>query len=213
MGQKGRERRLDPSGKSGILSLSSTLFVGRQLTICDLSAVFLQIGAMLISSGTGMVLDTGVSKYRGFALLAISMTGQSAIAPRLVSPKESRIESRDFSVFRSDRFDRGHPRQSPLHNASHESPSIQSEIEIHFRSLGISTGPHSLPRSVSVSRLLSRFCELGRMDRSESRLGRLDDLCPHRMSRLVHLSKRPGGLTSVPVLDIRLWSRSLSLRD
>ncbi|RXK36308.1 hypothetical protein M231_06444 [Tremella mesenterica] len=33
------------------------------------------IGAMLISSGTGMVLDRGVSKYRGFALLAISMTG------------------------------------------------------------------------------------------------------------------------------------------
>ena len=34
-----------------------------------------QIGAMLISSGTGMVLDSGVGKYRGFALLAISMTG------------------------------------------------------------------------------------------------------------------------------------------
>jgi solute carrier family 41 len=34
-----------------------------------------QIGAMLISSGTGMVLDKGVGKYRGFALLAISMTG------------------------------------------------------------------------------------------------------------------------------------------
>ncbi|WWC59537.1 uncharacterized protein I303_102093 [Kwoniella dejecticola CBS 10117] len=33
------------------------------------------IGAMLISSGTGMVLAKGVGKYRGFALLAISMTG------------------------------------------------------------------------------------------------------------------------------------------
>lgn len=33
------------------------------------------IGAMLISSGTGMVLESGVGKYRGFALLAISMTG------------------------------------------------------------------------------------------------------------------------------------------
>ncbi|KAL7420036.1 hypothetical protein Q5752_005001 [Cryptotrichosporon argae] len=33
------------------------------------------IGAMLISSGTGMVLEAGVAKYRGFALLAISMTG------------------------------------------------------------------------------------------------------------------------------------------
>ncbi|WVO18882.1 uncharacterized protein IAS62_000154 [Cryptococcus decagattii] len=33
------------------------------------------IGAMLISSGTGMVLSKGVGKYRGFALLAISMTG------------------------------------------------------------------------------------------------------------------------------------------
>ncbi|KAK1921609.1 solute carrier family 41 member 1 [Papiliotrema laurentii] len=33
------------------------------------------IGAMLISSGTGMALDKGVGKYRGFALLAISMTG------------------------------------------------------------------------------------------------------------------------------------------
>nr|ODN89503.1 solute carrier family 41 [Cryptococcus depauperatus CBS 7841] len=33
------------------------------------------IGAMLISSGTGMVLSKGVEKYRGFALLAISMTG------------------------------------------------------------------------------------------------------------------------------------------
>lgn len=35
----------------------------------------MQIGAMLISSGTGMVLESGVGKYRGFALLAISMTG------------------------------------------------------------------------------------------------------------------------------------------
>lgn len=35
----------------------------------------MQIAAMMISSGTGMVLDTGVNKYRGFALLAISMTG------------------------------------------------------------------------------------------------------------------------------------------
>ena len=34
-----------------------------------------KIGAMLISSGTGMALDKGVGKYRGFALLAISMTG------------------------------------------------------------------------------------------------------------------------------------------
>ncbi|TYJ56006.1 hypothetical protein B9479_003248 [Cryptococcus floricola] len=33
------------------------------------------IGAMLISSGTGMVLAKGVGRYRGFALLAISMTG------------------------------------------------------------------------------------------------------------------------------------------
>ena len=30
---------------------------------------------MLISSGTGMALEAGVGKYRGFALLAISMTG------------------------------------------------------------------------------------------------------------------------------------------
>lgn len=37
-----------------------------------------QIGAMCISSGTGMVLDRGVERYRGFALLAISMTGTSA---------------------------------------------------------------------------------------------------------------------------------------
>jgi solute carrier family 41 len=40
-----------------------------------------QIGAMLISSGTGMVLDKGVGKYRGFALLAISMTGESGRLP------------------------------------------------------------------------------------------------------------------------------------
>lgn len=33
------------------------------------------IGAMLISSGTGMVLAKGVGHYKGFALLAISMTG------------------------------------------------------------------------------------------------------------------------------------------
>jgi len=44
--------------------------------------VVAKIGAMLISSGTGMVLDRGVSKYRGFALLAISMTGKStSLAP------------------------------------------------------------------------------------------------------------------------------------
>jgi solute carrier family 41 len=30
---------------------------------------------MLISSGTGMALDAGVGRYRGFALLAIAMTG------------------------------------------------------------------------------------------------------------------------------------------
>lgn len=33
------------------------------------------ISAMLISSGTGMLLESGVRNYRGFALLAISMTG------------------------------------------------------------------------------------------------------------------------------------------
>ncbi|TXT07236.1 hypothetical protein VHUM_03406 [Vanrija humicola] len=33
------------------------------------------IVAMLISSGTGMVLSAGVARYRGFALLAIAMTG------------------------------------------------------------------------------------------------------------------------------------------
>lgn len=38
-----------------------------------------QIGAMLISSGTGMVLDLSVGKYRGFALLAISMTGELSV--------------------------------------------------------------------------------------------------------------------------------------
>jgi uncharacterized protein (DUF2126 family) len=31
---------------------------------------------MLISSGTGMALDAGVGRYRGFALLAIAMTGK-----------------------------------------------------------------------------------------------------------------------------------------
>lgn len=30
---------------------------------------------MFVSSGTGMVLQSGVGKYKGFALLAISMTG------------------------------------------------------------------------------------------------------------------------------------------
>ena len=36
---------------------------------------------MLISSGTGMALDAGVGRYRGFALIAIAMTGKSH--PRL----------------------------------------------------------------------------------------------------------------------------------
>lgn len=36
-----------------------------------------QTGAMLISSGTGMALDAGVGRYRGFALIAIAMTGMS----------------------------------------------------------------------------------------------------------------------------------------
>lgn len=35
---------------------------------------------MLISSGTGMALDAGVGRYRGFALLAIAMTGMSFYA-------------------------------------------------------------------------------------------------------------------------------------
>lgn len=36
---------------------------------------------MLISSGTGMALDAGVGRYRGFALLAIAMTGMSSRHP------------------------------------------------------------------------------------------------------------------------------------
>ena len=34
---------------------------------------------MLISSGTGMALDAGVGRYRGFALLAIAMTGTTIL--------------------------------------------------------------------------------------------------------------------------------------
>lgn len=35
---------------------------------------------MLISSGTGMALERGVGEYRGFALLAIPMTGECSYA-------------------------------------------------------------------------------------------------------------------------------------
>ncbi|WVQ83299.1 hypothetical protein IAT38_005438 [Cryptococcus sp. DSM 104549] len=86
-----------------ILALLGTLLVGTMDTVIPLMAVIVMslaagwftrrvmknewvkevakggwvplIGAMLISSGTGMVLAKGVGKYRGFALLAISMTG------------------------------------------------------------------------------------------------------------------------------------------
>lgn len=34
--------------------------------------------AMIISSGTGLVLDAFVSRYRGFALISAVITGQSA---------------------------------------------------------------------------------------------------------------------------------------
>lgn len=35
-----------------------------------------QIAGMVISSGTGMVLEAGIDRYRGFALIAIAMTGE-----------------------------------------------------------------------------------------------------------------------------------------
>ena len=40
---------------------------------------------MLISSGTGMALDAGVGRYRGFALLAIAMTGTSSTPTVIVA--------------------------------------------------------------------------------------------------------------------------------
>ena len=56
---------------------------------------------MLVSSGTGMALEKGVGKYRGFALLAIPMTGMSSLPihglampliPSLCSAPESHQE-------------------------------------------------------------------------------------------------------------------------
>jgi solute carrier family 41 len=34
------------------------------------------LGAMIISSGTGIVLDLFVSRYKGFALLAVVISGK-----------------------------------------------------------------------------------------------------------------------------------------
>jgi hypothetical protein len=46
-----------------------------------------QIAAMLISSGTGMALERGVGEYRGFALLAIPMTGECQFARAYFIPR------------------------------------------------------------------------------------------------------------------------------
>jgi solute carrier family 41 len=39
-------------------------------------------GAMVISSGTGIVLDLFVNRYEDFALFAVVISGQSTSAPR-----------------------------------------------------------------------------------------------------------------------------------
>lgn len=50
-------------------------FGGSQGFRVNLCADRRQIGAMIISSATGLVLDRSVNRYKGFALLAISITG------------------------------------------------------------------------------------------------------------------------------------------
>ena len=60
---------------------------------------------MLIASGAGMVLDQGVGRYRGFALLSISMGGDSQFHSL---PLKIRA---NVDLCRFDRLDRCHPRQ------------------------------------------------------------------------------------------------------
>ncbi|ORX33916.1 hypothetical protein BD324DRAFT_584143, partial [Kockovaella imperatae] len=77
------------------------------------------IAAMLIASGAGMVLDQGVGKYRGFALLSISMGGLTGSigaihANRLSTSLHTKLHIRSPSQshhppFRTDQL-------SPLHN-------------------------------------------------------------------------------------------------
>ncbi|WVR04681.1 hypothetical protein IAU60_001692 [Kwoniella sp. DSM 27419] len=79
------------------------------------------IGAMLISSGTGMVLAKGVGKYRGFALLAISMTGltgsMGAIhANRLSTSLHTLLHPRQDGLPPSAPSS-GHAGLSPLHGS------------------------------------------------------------------------------------------------
>jgi len=45
-------------------------------------------GAMVISSGTGVVLDMFVSKYEGFPLLAVVISGTSASISLTLEPAE-----------------------------------------------------------------------------------------------------------------------------
>ncbi|OXC70517.1 hypothetical protein AYX13_00992 [Cryptococcus neoformans] len=133
-----------------ILSLLGTALVGAMDTIIPLLAVIIMsiaagwftrrvvrnvwvkevakggwvplIGAMLISSGTGMVLSKGVSKYRGFALLAISMTGLTGSigaihANRLSTQLHTLLHPthpHPRPVANLSSLHRGHPGLSPL---------------------------------------------------------------------------------------------------
>lgn len=51
-------------------SMGTVLKTRQVLMVC-------QIGAMIISSATGLVLDRSVNRYKGFALLAVSITGMA----------------------------------------------------------------------------------------------------------------------------------------
>ncbi|WWC86829.1 uncharacterized protein L201_001708 [Kwoniella dendrophila CBS 6074] len=74
------------------------------------------IGAMLISSGTGMVLAKGVGKYRGFALLAISMTG---LTGSIGAIHANRLSTSLHTLL--------HPKQTLTSNTSEPSRSAQNQ--------------------------------------------------------------------------------------
>lgn len=139
--------------------------------------VIAKIGAMLISSGTGMVLDRGVGKYRGFALLAISMTGKSTPLTRALIEADEEV--------RSDRVYRRNPRQSPFHDSPHKPPSPNLLIPDTSRSFSIAASGYTLPNRLPVSGMLHRFRELGEVDRYQSRVGRMVDFRSDCMSHFL----------------------------
>jgi hypothetical protein len=122
-----------------------------------------------------MVLDLSVGKYRGFALLAISMTGESLRMP--ISGFMLILCTRPHRVYRSD------PCESPLDCPPHFAPFAQRASISTTRPHGLAELYHLVPTCLSLSSGFYSVCALGRLDRPQPRMGRMGEFRSNRELR------------------------------